>query len=255
MVFRDRMEQTAKERNSRIVLAFDFPFENPENRDKLFSKADRILDAVHPYLCAIKFNHHLVLPLGTFEGVRRLVSKAREKGLPTIMDCKINDIGNTNQVIAEYYYAAGFDALIANPFIGWEEGLKPIFDVAHKTDRGVILLVYMSHKAAHEGYGQTIIDPETNKQTLQYIYFAKKASALSADGAVVGATYPEKISEVHSILGDKTPIYSPGIGAQGGEISAALKAGARYLIVGRTITEADDPAKAAKEIRDSANTV
>jgi len=255
MVFRDKMEETAKERNSKVVLAFDFPFENPENRDKLFSKADRVLDAVHPYLCAVKFNHHLVLPLGTFEGVRRLVSKAHEKGLPTIMDCKINDVGNTNQVIAEYYYAAGFDALIANPFIGWDEGLKPVFDVARKNDKGVILLVYMSHKAAHEGYGQTIIDPETKQQTPQYASFAKKASALSADGAVVGATYPEKISEVHSILGDETPIYSPGIGAQGGEITAALKAGASYLIVGRTITQAEDPAKAAKETRDSANTV
>jgi orotidine-5'-phosphate decarboxylase len=255
MFFRDRMEQTAKERNSRIVLAFDFHFENPENRDKLFTKADSILEAVHPYLCAVKFNHHLVLPLGTFDGVKKLIAKAHEKGLPTIMDCKINDIGNTNQIIAQYYYTAGFDALIANPFIGWEEGLKPVFDEAHKTDKGVILLVYMSHKAAPEGYGQTIIDPRTHEQTPQYVAFAKKAQALTADGAVVGATYPEKIREVHKILGDKVPIYSPGIGAQGGEISAALKAGARYLIVGRAITEADGPAKTAKEVRDSANAV
>jgi orotidine-5'-phosphate decarboxylase len=43
------------------------------------------------------------------------------------MDCKVNDIGSTNQVIAEYY-TAGFDALIANPFVGWEEGLELIFD-------------------------------------------------------------------------------------------------------------------------------
>jgi len=34
-----------------------------------------------------------------------------------IMDAKVNDIGNTNQVIAEYYFSAGFDAIIANPFV------------------------------------------------------------------------------------------------------------------------------------------
>ena len=122
------------------------------------------------------------------------------------MDCKVNDIGSTNQVIAEYYYAAGFDALIANPFIGWEEGLKPIFEVAHRLQRGVILLVYMSHKGASEGYGQTIYDAETGQKAPQYVSFARKALKLESDGAVVGATFPEKIREVHAILEEKTPI-------------------------------------------------
>jgi orotidine-5'-phosphate decarboxylase len=252
--FRARIEQTAKKKESDIILALDFPFEKPENREKLFSKTERVLDAVHPYLCAVKFNHHLVLPLGTLDGVKKLVEKVHKIGLMAIMDCKVNDIGSTNQVIAEYYYAAGFDALIANPFIGWEEGLQPIFDVAHKLQRGVILLVYMSHKGAHEGYGQTIINSETGAKMLQYILFAKKALKYDADGVVVGATYPEKIKEVYRILGEKTPIYSPGIGAQGGEIKSALEAGARYLIVGRAITQAENPEKMAKEIRNLART-
>jgi len=252
MAFRVKIEQTAKKQASNIVLALDFPFEKPENRDHLFAKAEHVLEAASPYLCAVKFNHHLVLPLGTFDGVQELVKKTHEKGLMAIMDCKANDIGSTNQVIAEYYYMAGFDALIANPFIGWEEGLKPIFDVARRMQRGVILLVYMSHRAAYEGYGQTIIEAETGKQILQYVAFAKKALRHEADGAVVGATYPEKIKEVYSMLGEKVPIYSPGIGAQGGEISTATRSGARYLIVGRAITQADDPGATAKEVRDLA---
>jgi orotidine-5'-phosphate decarboxylase len=250
--FRTRMAQTEKEKESNIVLAFDFPFEKLENRKKLFSKAEQLLDAVHPYLCAVKFNHHLVLPLGTFDGVQKLVEKAHGEGLLAIMDCKVNDIGATNQVIAEYYYAAGFDALIANPFVGWEEGLKPIFEVAGRLNRGVILLVYMSHRAAVEGYGQTIVDAETGRKMLQYVSFAKKALKYHADGAVVGATYPEKIREVHEILGQKVPIYSPGIGAQGGTAQAALMAGATFLIVGREITLAENPAEAAKKTRDIA---
>jgi len=246
------MEQTSKKEKSNIVLNLDFPFEKPENRDKLFSKAEHVLEATHPYVCAMKINHHLVLPLGTFDGVQKLVKKAHNLGLMAIMDCKVNDIGSTNQVIAEYYYDVGFDALIANPFIGWEEGLKPIFDVAGKLQRGVILLVYMSHKGASEGYGQTIINAENGEKMLQYVSFAKKALKWNADGAVVGATYPDKIKEVYQILGEKTPIYAPGIGAQGGEIKSALEAGARYLLVGRTITLAEDPAESAKQIRDIA---
>jgi len=250
--FRFKIEQSAKKKESQIILALDFPFEKFEKREGLFTKAEHVLNAVHPYICAVKFNHHLVLPLGVFDGVQKLVKIAHDLGLVTIMDCKVNDIGATNETIAEYYYAAGFDALIANPFIGWEEGLKPIFDVARKQQRGVILLVYMSHKGAKEGYGQTIIDAETGKEMPQYVSFAKKALKMDADGVVVGATYPEKIREVYSILGNRTPIYSPGIGAQGGEIKSALEAGARYLIVGRAIVQSDKPAEAAKQIKNLA---
>jgi len=250
--FLAQMEHASKAKKSNIVLALDFPFENPQNRNALYNKALKVLEQAHPYLCALKINHHLVLPLGVFDGVQKLLAKAHEFGLVTIMDCKANDIGSTNQVIAEYYYSAGFDALIANPFVGWEEGVKPICEVAQKQQKGVILLVCMSHKGAKEGYGQTIYDTETGEKTPQYISFARKALKWKVNGVVVGATYPEKIKEVYKILGEKIPIYSPGIGTQGGEIEAALAAGARYLIIGRTITMAENSAKAAKEVRDIA---
>ena len=246
MSFKARMEETAKKKESSIVLALDFPFQDPENREELLVKAQDVLEAVHAYVCAVKINHHLVLPLGTFDGVQQLVAQAHEKGLLAIMDCKANDIGATNQVIAEYYYAAGFDALIANPFVGWKEGLEPIFNVARKFQRGVVLLAYMSHKGANEGYGQAVYDEETDVKTAQYILFSRKALKWDADGVVVGETYPEKIKEIHEILGENVPIYAPGIGVQGGTAEAALKAGATYLIVGRGITLAQNPGEAAK---------
>jgi orotidine-5'-phosphate decarboxylase len=215
------------------------------------AKAQKILKVVHPYICAVKINHHLVLPLGTFDGVDQLVEQIRGQGLLAIMDAKVNDIGATNQVIAEYYYAAGFDALIANPFVGWEEGLKPLFEVSHRLGRGMILLCYMSHKGACEGYGQTVIDPQTGEKTLQYVSFAHKALKWGADGVVVGATVPQKIVEVKQIVGEKVPIYSPGVGAQGGAAEVAVKSGASYLIIGREITTAEDPALVARRLRDS----
>src|SRR5665648_407581 len=230
MSFRMKMQEAAKSKNSPLVLALDFPFAAAENRNSILIKAQKILKAVHPYICAVKINHHLTLPLGTFDGVQLLVEQIRGQGLLAIMDAKVNDIGATNQVIAEYYFAAGFDAIIANPFVGWDEGLKPLFDVSKRLNRGVILLTYMSHKGASEGYGQTIIDPQTGEKALQYISFARKALMWGADGVVVGATGPQKIAEVKQILHDKVDIYSPGVGAQGGVAKTAIIAGANYLI-------------------------
>ncbi len=247
-MFKTLMEETAKENKSRIVLALDFPFIDIKDQNFLFQKSQSIIEKVYPYICAVKINHHLVLPLGTFHGVKKLIEIIHEKDLPVIMDCKVNDIGSTNKVIAKYYYSAGFDALIANPFVGWEEGLKPIFEVAKKMQRGVILLVYMSHKGAMEGYGQQIYDKEKERKMLQYVSFARKALKWEADGVVVGATVPEKIREIKKILRNKIPIYSPGIGAQGGKAVSALNAGANYLIVGRSITLSKNPNETARTL-------
>jgi len=250
--FRFKMERVAREKGSNIVLALDHVLGEPQ---RLLEMSAKILEKVHPYICALKINRQLVLPLGLFNGVQKILRLAQEKGLPTIMDCKINDVGHTNRAIAEHYFKAGFDAVTANPFVGWDQGLKPVFEVAKSKRRGVILLVYMSHKGASEGYGQTVRDLKTEGNTLQYVAFAQKALDWKADGAVVGATYPEKIREVHSILKDSVPIFSPGVGVQGGDIKAAVKAGARYLIVGRAITLAEDPVEAARRIRDIAQNV
>ncbi|MEM2102262.1 MAG: orotidine 5'-phosphate decarboxylase [Candidatus Bathyarchaeia archaeon] len=251
MTFKLKMERSARKKNSNIILALDL---EAQSRRTLLSQSIKLLDTVQPYICAVKLNHHLTLPLGLFDGVQKILKKTRAYELPTIMDCKINDIGNTNRVIAENYYNAGFDAVIANPFVGWEEGLEPVFEIAQQKKRGVILLCYMSHKASREGYGQIVKNEDGNLQP-QYIAFAEKALEWKADGVVVGATYPEKIKEVHQILKDKVPIYSPGVGAQGGVVQSTVEAGARYLIIGRTIINAPNPEKAAKQLRDMVNEV
>jgi orotidine-5'-phosphate decarboxylase len=99
------MESSAKKTKSNIILALDLPLDKPS---RILSRSIQILESVQPYLCAVKLNRQALLPLGLFEGVEKIVGRAHDFGLPTIMDAKINDIGNTNRTIAEYYYKSGF---------------------------------------------------------------------------------------------------------------------------------------------------
>lgn len=247
-MFQQEIKKSAEKNKSNIILALDLPSDAPK---RILSRSLKTLNSVHSHVCALKLNRQVVLPLGLFNGVQKIVERAHDLEMPAIMVAKINDIGNTNRAIAEYYFKAGFDAVTASPFVGWEEGMQPVFEAAHKMNRGVILLVYMSHKGAVEGYGQMVQDSVTKRLVPQYRIFTQKALAWKADGAVVGATYPDKIREVCSILKDKVPVYSPGVGAQGGDAEAAVKAGAEYLIVGRVIVEAKDAARVAEKIRAS----
>jgi len=75
MGFRVKIEQTAKKHESNIILALDFPFERPENRNNLLSKAERVLDAAYPWLCVVKFNHHLVLYWARFTASKNRIKR------------------------------------------------------------------------------------------------------------------------------------------------------------------------------------
>jgi orotidine-5'-phosphate decarboxylase len=248
--FQTDIRQSVEQHNSRIVLALDHV---EADRNILFQNSLHAIQSLAPYLCAIKMNRHLVLPLGLVPKISQLIQTAHQAGLPVIMDCKINDIGNTNRVISQQYIQAGFDALTANPFVGWIDGLEPVFSLTKRLGRGVILLVYMSHKGTTEGFGQRVVDESTNTTRFQYEIFAEKARTWKADGVVVGATYPEKIAEVSRILGKDIPIYAPGIGTQGGRIAGAAQAGANYFIIGRSILFSQDPIHQVQEFQQTIN--
>jgi orotidine-5'-phosphate decarboxylase len=76
---------------------------------------------------------------------------------------------------------------------------------------------------------------------------AQLAVLVDAAGVVAPATRPERIRLVRSVIGDRT-IISPGVGIQGGSALEAILAGADYLIVGRSIIDADDPKENAESI-------
>ncbi|MBS7651148.1 MAG: orotidine 5'-phosphate decarboxylase / HUMPS family protein [Candidatus Bathyarchaeia archaeon] len=245
--FKESIKKVSESSGTNLVLALDIQGRDPQT---LLWRCIQILDEVAPYICAVKINKPLVLSLSLKGGVSKILDYAHNLGLMTIMDEKLNDVSHINLEIAEHYFEAGFDALIANPFVGWDGGLNSIFSLAKRTCKGVLLLVYMSHGGAAEGYGQTVIDPETGETKPQYIIFAEEALAWGADGAIVGATQPDKVRAVRNILQGWVPIYSPGVIAQGGDPSIAVSAGADYIIVGRAICESVSPRDSAFSLRE-----
>ncbi len=244
--FTKQIAHVAEDNRSPIVLALDPSVRmignlnrKAEIQTNLIKKSIELIEETSDLLAAVKINRQLILPLGLFDGVLEIVDRIKETGLPCIADVKINDVGNTNRWITNHYFDAGFDAVIANPFVGWKGGLDSVFEEANERKKGVILLVYMSHPGAPEGFGRMILD-ENGKQLI-YASFAEKAREWGASGVVVGATHLPIVEEIYDILGEVIPIFAPGIGAQGGDIRLAQDAGAQYLIIGRTILESSRP--------------
>jgi orotidine-5'-phosphate decarboxylase len=236
--FADRIMISSKDHSSKVVLALDII---ADKRSKLMERALSLLEELSLHIVAVKLNYHLLLPLNLFTDVKRIVDHAHEYGLQVIADLKLNDIASTNLVASDYLWRVGFDAIIANPLIGYEEGLEPVIKRAHEMNKGVILLVYMSHKGSKEGYGLTVIDQNLRQEKI-YELFVKRAIEWNADGIVVGATDLEILSHIasRSKVKGKLLIFSPGVGAQGGDAMRAVKAGADFIIIGRAIMDSKD---------------
>ncbi|MEM2139941.1 orotidine-5'-phosphate decarboxylase [Nitrososphaera sp.] len=236
--FSERMAKAAKK--SRIVLALD-----PVSRKSNLKYATGNIRAVAEHVCAVKINFHLLLPLSTSQ-IKEITELAHDKGLQCIADIKLNDIDNTNEIALEQLQKMGFDAVIANPFMGTST-LTALVQAAHKKNMGVIALVYMSHPDASEGYGL-----ETSEDMMYRIFFGRAITA-RADGIIIGATQSEilkEISKKKKELGVPLDVYSPGVGVQGADAVTAAKNGSDYLIVGRAIIEARDPAKQARQMNE-----
>jgi len=240
--YRTRIRESASDK-SRIILANDL--ENLSIQ-KLESNTIKNIKTLNKFLCAIKFNFHLILPLG-MQSLTKINRFAHDAGLQTIADIKLNDIGNTNKIATEKLWQAGFDAVIANPIMG-PENLQSLIESAHKDDNGIITLVHMSHPGAKLGYGLTVLQ---NKKTLKINeLFLEWSCSMKADGIVVGATVPQIIKSCYKKARGRCEIYSPGVGTQGGDPVNAIRSGANYLIVGRTILNAKDPVLEAKKLQE-----
>ncbi len=238
--FKTRLSRISKT-NGKVILANDYD----ASVEHLQKKTIQNIKQLHPYLCGIKLNFHLLLPLGKKE-ILKITQTAHRYGLQAIADIKLNDIGNTNKVTTEHLWDLGFDAVIVNPIMGLDS-LKNLVKSAHRHGKGVVTLCHMSAPEARLSYDMKIMV----NQRRQHLYqlFLDWALDAKADGIIVGATFPDIIRYCSQKSKKRLSIYSPGVGTQGGSATAVISSGTNYLIVGRTILNSDSPVDVAKQLQ------
>jgi orotidine-5'-phosphate decarboxylase len=186
-----------------------------------------IAELCAPHLDAIKLGYPLILSSG--------LSIARDLevlDLPLIADFKVADIPNTNRLIAEQVFDAGFSSIICHGFTG-ADAVQACVDVAADFGGACFVVAEMSHPGATEFF---------HGGTAEKI--AQLAVSCGADGIIAPATRPERVRDLRKIVG-KRKILSPGVGTQGGDAGTIARL-VDAIIVGRAIYEAKDPVTAIK---------
>jgi uridine monophosphate synthetase len=170
--------------------------------------------------------------------------------IPVILDGKRGDIAST----AEAYAKSAFenldvDCITLSPYLG-KDSIDPFIQ---NSEKGIFLLC----KTSNPGSGD-LQDLLLESGEPLHIHVARLAQAWNLKnniGLVVGATYPETLARVREAVPTMW-FLAPGVGAQGGELESALKAGLRkdgkgmLLPVSRAIARAEKPGIAAAEMRD-----
>jgi orotidine-5'-phosphate decarboxylase len=239
-----------------------FPPQLRDTPDAIFEFCRAIVDATADLVCCFKPQAAHFAAQRADEALERLIAHVHREhpGIPVILDAKRGDIGST----AEYYAAEAFDrygadAVTVNPYLG-RDSLQPFLN---RADRGVIVLCRTSNPGARD-----LQDLSVDGEPLYRHVAAKVAREWNAHGncaLVVGATYPNELSEVRSIVGD-LPLLVPGIGAQGGDVAAVLASGMNrhgtgliisssraILYAGRDGDFAASARAAAQQLRDEIN--
>lgn len=184
-----------------------------------------IINATENFVCAYKLNLAFY-EARMLEGYRALLATVREihavaPDVPVILDAKRADIGSTNEEYARALFEhLEADAVTVNPYLGGE-ALRPFLD---RADKGIFVLCRTSNPGAGEFQDLEV----TNRALPLYQCVAYRvATAWNKNNncaLVVGATRPQELAEVRRVV-DDMPILIPGIGAQGGDLEATVKAG------------------------------
>jgi orotidine-5'-phosphate decarboxylase len=218
-----------------------------------FCKA--IVDATGDLVCAFKPQIAYFSAVGAEKQLENICEYIRAKfpDVVLILDAKRGDIGDTAALYArEAFSRYGADAVTVNPYLG-TDSLEPFLATPGK---GTIVLCRTSNTGSSEFQSLT-----TDGEPL-YVRVARTAAekwrAIGECALVVGATYPDELAQVRAIVGDM-PILVPGIGAQGGDVNAVIRAGTthptrRGLIINssRAILYASDGANFATTAREAA---
>jgi uridine monophosphate synthetase len=229
----------------------------------------RLIKAAAPYAAAFKPNaafFELYGPEG-WAALKDVIAAVQDESdrlgslIPVILDAKRGDIASTAEAYAESAFKhLGVHAITLNPYLG-KDSIDPF--LAYK-EKGVFLLCKTSNPGASDlqdlivGAGLVPAQSGQPQGLPLHVHVAHLAQTWNTGnniGLVVGATQPEALARVRAAAPDLWFLV-PGVGAQGGDLETALKAGLRadgkgmLINASRSIARAENPGKATAQLRD-----
>ena len=232
MTFLEQLQGAERQNGSLLCVGLDpeprkFPAHLKDDASKIYDFCAQIVDATADLAIAFKPQIAYFAAHRAEDQLEKLMDHMRRNAphVPVILDAKRGDIGSTaEQYAKEAFERYGADAVTLSPFMGFDS-VQPYLKYHGK---GAFLLCRTSNPGGDDLQNQRLASVEG--QPLLYEHVAKLAQGpwnLNGQlGLVVGATYPAEIERVRS-LAPTLPLLIPGVGAQGGDAVATIKAGYR----------------------------
>lgn len=232
MTFLEQLRQAERENGSLLCVGLDpepakFPDAYRGDASKIYDFCAAIVDATADLATAFKPQIAYFAAHRAEDQLENLMAHMRANAphVPVILDAKRGDIGSTaEQYAKEAFERYGADAVTLSPFMGFDS-IQPYLKYHGK---GAFLLCRTSNPGGDDFQNQRLAS--VDGQPLLYEHIARLAQGpwnLNGQlGLVVGATYPAEIERVRA-LAPHVPLLIPGVGAQGGDAAATVKAGWR----------------------------
>jgi orotidine-5'-phosphate decarboxylase len=232
MKFLDHLRTAERQNGSLLCVGLDpepakFPDHMRGDASRIFDFCAAIVDATADLVIAFKPQIAYFAAHRAEAQLERLVAHMRSTApnVPVILDAKRGDIGSTaEQYAIEAFERYGADAVTLSPFMGFDS-VAPYLNYHEK---GAFLLCRTSNPGGDDLQSQRLATVEG--QPFLYEHIARLVQGpwnLNGQlGLVVGATYPAEIERVRA-LAPTVPLLIPGVGAQGGDAAATVKAGWR----------------------------
>ena len=232
MTFLEQLQGAEHQNGSLLCVGLDpepskFPAGLKGDASKIYDFCAKMVDATADLAISFKPQIAYFAAHRAEDQLEKLMAHMRRNAphVPVILDAKRGDIGATaEQYAIEAFERYGADAVTLSPFMGFDS-VQPY--LKHH-DKGAFLLCRTSNPGGDDLQNQRLAS--VAGQPLLYEHIAKLAQGpwnLNGQlGLVVGATYPAEIERVRS-LAPTLPLLIPGVGAQGGDAVATIKAGYR----------------------------
>jgi len=226
VTFIEKLSAAWTANNSLLCVGLDpdiarFPAHLQTQPDAIFAFCKAIIDATADTACAFKPQIAYFSALRAEDQLEAICDYIRSThpGIPIVLDAKRGDIGATaEQYAREAYERYGADAVTINPYMG-SDSIAPYMEWK---DRGAIVLCRTSNPGGSDLQFMTVDGQPLYQHVARLV--AEKWNTNGQCGLVVGATFPEELAQVRSIVGDM-PLLVPGVGAQGGDVQATVTAG------------------------------